>query len=109
MLLVVKPSQLHPRRLLAPRPSNPQKLAEDLLDAADCGDASSVQALLAKGADANAKGALIMASQNGHRAVVEQLLAKGADVNAKGGGGTALGQASYKGHLEIVQAGSHSQ
>ena len=55
-----------------------------------------VQALLAKGADVNAKDndgatALMLASQNGHLDVVQALLAKGADVNAKANDGvTAL-------------------
>ena len=47
-----------------------------------------VQALLAKGADVNAKestgyNALIEASRYGHVKLVQALLAKGADVNAK--------------------------
>ena len=72
------------------------KQAEDLINAAIRGDAAAVQALLAKGAEVNAKGndgwtALILASQEGHLHVVQALLAKGADVNAKAdNGATAL-------------------
>ncbi len=59
---------------------------EDLFNAADGGDAATVKALLAKGADINAKAnngatALMLASQNGHIEVVQALLAKDADVN----------------------------
>jgi predicted LPLAT superfamily acyltransferase len=80
-----------------------------LLAAAIRGDASAVQALLAKGADVNAKGlggltALMVASHKGHLDVVQALLAKGADVNAKTiAGWTALIVASYDGHLDMVQ------
>ena len=50
-----------------------------------------VHALLAKGADVNAKSsggatALMLASQDGHLEVVNALLAKGAEVNAKSTG-----------------------
>jgi len=78
---------------------------EDVLDAAERGDAAAVQALLDRGADANTKGALILASQNGHRAVVEQVLAKGADVNARASsdGTTALMMAAFQSHCEVVQ------
>ena len=58
-----------------------------------------VQALLAKGADVNAKmnngaTALIQASRKGYDAIVQALLVKGADVHAKTkSGATALIQA----------------
>ncbi len=46
-----------------------------------------------------------MASQNGHLEVVQALLAKGAEVNARvNDGSTALGVASQNGHLEVVRA-----
>ena len=83
---------------------------EDLINAANSGDAAIVQALLAKGADVNAKAnngatALMLASQNGHNEVVQDLLAKGADVNAKmTDGATALFLASLYRHNEVVQA-----
>ena len=102
---------------------------EDLLNAASRGDATSVQALLAKGADVNAKGlsgdtALIAASRNGHLDVVQVLLKQRADINAQvgfsynwqvpmidqrpvidahGSGDTALMAASEKGYLDVVQ------
>ena len=60
----------------------------DLLNAAYRGDATAVHALLAKGADVNAKGyygetALIAASEYGPLEVVQALLDQRADVNAK--------------------------
>ena len=81
-----------------------------LMIASDNGHIKVVQALLAKGADVNAKSyngrtALMWASLNGHLEMVEALLAKGADVNAKGGDGrTALMIASDNGHIKVVQA-----
>jgi ankyrin repeat protein len=84
--------------------------AEDLISAAERGDAAVVQALLAEGTDVNAKTndgrtALIVASYNGHLELVQALLAKGAEVNAKeNDGATALIRASQQGHLEVVQA-----
>ena len=77
-----------------------------------------VQALIAKGADVNAKAgdgrtALIQASEIGHLDVVRALLAKGADVNAKTNDGrTALTAATAGAHADInirtllVQAGA---
>jgi hypothetical protein len=90
--------------------------AEDLINAAGSGDAAAVQALLAKGADINAKAsngvtALVAASYPGHLDVVQALLAKGADVNAKAiGSRTALDAATAGGHADVsallVQAGA---
>jgi ankyrin repeat protein len=67
-----------------------------------------VQALLAKGADINAKEkkggttALMVASLEGHLDIVQALLAKGADVNAKASDGTtALDAAAQGGHADI--------
>ena len=81
---------LRPRGRFAPIgfPSAAAGPAEDLISAAFRGDAAAVQALLAKGADVNAKNndgvtALMVASENGHLDVVQALLAKGAEVNAK--------------------------
>ena len=85
--------------------------AEDLINTASRGEAAAVQALLAKGADVNAKGrngvtALMAASENGHRDVVQALRSKGADVNVRAikAGVTALIVASHNGHREVVQA-----
>lgn len=63
-------------------------LKEELLTAARKGDTAAVKALLAKGADPNARseyGAtpLALAADKGHVEVVKALIAKGADVNAK--------------------------
>ncbi len=94
---------------------------EDLISAATRGDAVAVEALLAKGADVNAKdnngwSALMMASTGGNipafRAgcldAVRALLAKGADVNAKdNGGATALMGTTDAGiRALLVQAGA---
>ncbi len=61
---------------------------------------------LLAGAQANAKGNdLLKAAEKGDLPRVNALLAKGADVNAKNNDGwTALMYASYKGNLEVVQA-----
>ncbi len=75
----------------------------DLFLAAFDGDLAKVNALLAAGADPNAKTtdngatALMMASLEGHTEVVNALLAAKADPNAKrtGHGATALYWASY--------------
>lgn len=81
----------------------------ELLDAAQKGDTREVQALLAKGADVNAKEgdgttALIAAAFGGHTETVKALLAGDADIDAKGyKGGTALMVAAGKGHLKTVQ------
>ena len=78
--------------LAAERPA----IASSLVEAASKGDTDKVQALLAKGADVNAKAyngytALMSAAWGGHTDIVQALLAKGADVNAKQkNGSTAL-------------------
>ncbi|MBW8056904.1 MAG: ankyrin repeat domain-containing protein [candidate division NC10 bacterium] len=70
--------------------------ATDLIVAADRGDIEKVKALLAHGADVNARtdqgrAALMFAAIAGHTEVARLLLAHGADVNAKGiWGETAL-------------------
>jgi ankyrin repeat protein len=80
---------------------------EDLILAANRGNLSEVQRLLAEGAEVNAKKndgatALMAASEGGRLEVVQALLAKGAEVNAKKrDGATALILASQKGHREV--------
>jgi ankyrin repeat protein len=80
-----------------------------LVDACMRGDLNNVEALLAKGADINAKGRfgdipLVAASQAGRREIVEMLLAKGAEVNAPSQRGrTALMAASGMGKRDIVK------
>ncbi|KAH6972639.1 hypothetical protein EDB80DRAFT_360245 [Ilyonectria destructans] len=70
---------------------------------------NTVQMLLEKGVDVNAKGgrygsALQAASAKGYDKIVQLLLEKGADVNAKGGSyESALQVASERGHDKIVQ------
>jgi ankyrin repeat protein len=95
----------------------------DLAKAAKYGNTASVQALLAGGAEVNAKfnygvTALMEASANGHVAVVQKLLAAGAEVNTQGHDGrTALihassnvivsqrqMEASHNGRIAVVKA-----
>jgi ankyrin repeat protein len=77
--------------------------------AAAYGHTDTVQALLAHGADVNAKEnrkgttALFFASVGGHTEMVRALLVGGADVNAKSNNSfTALMAAEMKGNTSIV-------
>ena len=102
------------RRLLdgeGNEPMNSRKIQTGgLIDAAHAGDLARVKALIAAGADANAKNtdggtALMAASGKGHLEVVQALLAARADANARAGNGsTALTFATTLGHLGVVQA-----
>ena len=81
-----------------------------LRQASYAGDLQTVHALLAKGADVNAKApklgntALMLAAMNGNRELSELLLANGADVNAKSSNGyTALIFAALNGHGDVVE------
>jgi hypothetical protein len=81
-----------------------------LMMAAGTGQAEVVDALLAKGANAEARTkrdevtALMFAAHGGHGAVIETLLAKGANVRAKDGGGDleAIDYAAMGGHKDAV-------
>lgn len=79
-----------------------------LQDAVEKGDTDTVRALLAQGAEVNAKGKngftpLILAAQNGHTDTVRVLLDAGADVNAKNEEGTtALITAAKNGHTDAM-------
>ena len=81
-----------------------------LLKAATAGDTAKVQALLAGGADVDAKErngatALMLAAYNGHTTTVRALLSGGANLNAaEGNGATALMLATSAGHVDTVQA-----
>jgi hypothetical protein len=83
---------------------------EELLAAARKSEVEALKALLAKGADVNAKTAygataLSYAADKGHVEVVKLLLDRGADVNVKDTfyGETPLGWAAYRGHAAVVK------
>jgi Ankyrin repeats (3 copies)/Domain of unknown function (DUF3471) len=95
--------------LLFPLPALAGDINEELLAAARKSDVEAVKALLAKGADVNAKTAygataLSYAADKGHVEVVKVLLDRGADVNVKDTfyGETPLGWAAYRGHATVV-------
>ncbi len=92
--------------LLIRLPSNAGDVNQDLIDAAKNGDTTAIKALLANGADPNAKAGrvgwtvLMVAAMKGHTAAVETLLGAGADVNAKDKDGwAALMWAANEGHV----------
>lgn len=84
-------------------------ISSDLVLALEDGDKSKAKALLARGADANARSkdgetVLMIAAANGHLDLVKELISAGADVNAKGPDGyTALMYALSGDQEEIVQ------
>lgn len=88
---------------------DPEKQAAALLEAAEAGDAQTVEALLARGVPADATdecGAtpLIKAALNGHAAVVARLLGAGARVDAADlGGYTPLLLAASNDHAQVVE------
>ena len=84
-------------------------LDRELIAAAERGDLSSVQKLIARGANVNAKdekqdSAFLIASARGQTAVVKATLAAGADLKSTNRyGGTGLIPACHYGHLETVK------
>src|SRR5208283_4641504 len=83
-------------------------LNDQLIQAAQNGDTATVQQLLYRGANIEAKflgnTALIWAAEMGKSDVVRLLLEKGANIEAKdGAGSTALIWAASKGETEIVK------
>jgi len=87
-----------------------QDLNEDLLEAVRKGDAPSVEALIAKGANVNAswrygETPLFFACDRGFTPVVKVLLEHGADVNIKDSfyGMTPVTRAADKDHVDIVK------
>lgn len=77
--------------------------------AAGQGDLAAFRALLAAGADVNAKdtqqdSAFLIAARNGHAELVRAALAAGADVKSLNRyGSTALMGPAYRGHVEVVR------
>ncbi|MGH7601057.1 MAG: ankyrin repeat domain-containing protein, partial [bacterium] len=87
-----------------------QDLNDELWAAARKGDASAVKALLAKGADVNAKfrynaTALSYAADRGHLEVVKVLVEHGAELNIKDTfyNSPPLSWAAFNGHTEVVK------
>jgi outer membrane protein OmpA-like peptidoglycan-associated protein/ankyrin repeat protein len=94
----------------AVRSANAQNINEQLCNAAADGDLAKVSALLAKGADVNAKDGhgntplMLTAAMSGSKQVAEALLAKGADVKAVNEvKQTALYLAARRGFVEIIE------
>ena len=81
-------------------------MSQELIAAAQAGDATQVKNLLDNGAahsatDEAGETALMHAAHGGHLAAVQVLIAAGADVNAKSPQGwTALAKAAYNGETE---------
>jgi len=97
--------------LLFPFTLRAQDINEELWAAARKGDAVAVKALLARGANVNAKfrydaTALSYAADKGHLEVVKVLLEHGADVNVKDTfyKSTPVIWAALKGHAQIIAA-----
>lgn len=84
-------------------------LDQALRDAAAADDLAAFMALLARGADVNARDgdrntAFLIAARNGHAAIVQAALAAGADLKSLNRyGSTALMGPSYRGHVETVR------
>lgn len=89
-------------------PAKPLAGDTPLHKAARNGDNERVKALLAEGADVNAKSkdgeiALHLAAYSGHKQIAELLIAKGAPVDARDNFGmTPLREAAYSGHREMA-------
>lgn len=94
---------------LAQQPGGTNSLDQQLLSAADKGDTATVQSLLQRGANIEAKNSigdtpLLMAVWSGHIDAVKLLLDKRANIEAKGGWGeTPLIRAARVGHADVVK------
>lgn len=81
----------------------------DLRAAAERGDLAAFRALVAAGADVNAKDAqqdspFLVGARNGHAEIVRAALAAGADVRSLNRyGSTAIMGPAYRGHVEVVR------
>jgi len=96
--------------ILLPLTISAQDLNDELWAAARKGDAAAVKALLAKGAEVNAKlrygtTALSYAADRGHLEVVKVLVEHGAELNIKDTfyNSPPLSWAAYNGHTEVVK------
>jgi ankyrin repeat protein len=95
--------------IVAPTVQAISDLNQQLIEAAKEGDLERVKALIAAGANVNAKKnygetALMYTAMLGHTEITQLLIKKGADVNAKTKDGeTALSLAKEQGHDEIVK------
>jgi ankyrin repeat protein len=90
-------------------PVDPQAGRLQLLEVAERGDVSALDALLRRSADANVRDscdwtALMKAANNGHLAAAQRLLDAGAGVEAADKGGyTALLLAASNNHVDVVR------
>jgi outer membrane protein OmpA-like peptidoglycan-associated protein/ankyrin repeat protein len=92
------------------RNAQAQNINEQLCNAATDGNLAKVSALLAKGADVNARDGhgntplMLTAAMNGNKQVAEAMLAKGADVRAMNEAKqTALYLAARRGFVDIIE------
>ncbi|NCA68859.1 MAG: ankyrin repeat domain-containing protein [Sphingobacteriia bacterium] len=88
---------------------DPGQRTEALLESAEQGDVSTLDALLKRAATVDVRDhcdwtPLMKAALNGHHTVVERLIAAGADVDAVDNGGyTAMMLAASNDHVEILE------
>jgi hypothetical protein len=95
-------------KLVCTSPANSQETTNQMVAAAEAGDADTVKNKLDCGADINSRAvpssstALMLAVQNGHSPIVRMLLDRGADVSLGQGGSTLLMSASLWGYSDIA-------
>jgi ankyrin repeat protein len=81
---------------------SPDLMNGELLMAAQNGQVSKAEFLLAHGADVNLRSPIVAAATQGNDAMVRLLLSHGAKVDSRGDGGrTALGYAMEKGFMDV--------
>jgi hypothetical protein len=92
-----------------PALASTREIDQALRDAAATGDLAAFRALLAQGANVNARDArqdtaLFIAARHGHAALVQAAVAAGADLKLLNRfGSTVLMGPAYRGHVEVVR------